>query len=209
LLSAPVVDLRAAKQDLYRHRIIAAAEYEFARTGYGAAKMSAIADTATLSLATVYKTFGGKAEIWDALHSERMTALLAAVAAAARDTEPGLERLLASVAAVARFLTEQPGYLDLNLRAGVNWAVDAQDGVGVERTVWLSGQDMITSGIAKAITLGQVRDIRPRVAAGMVVSALQVWLSDWVRAGRDRDAEVVIAEMHDHLRWMLAGPRAE
>jgi AcrR family transcriptional regulator len=205
-MSLALTDLRLAKQGLYRRQILAAAEREFAQAGYAAVRMSAIADTASLSLATVYKTFGGKAEIWDALHAERMTALLASVTAAAADTEPGLDRLLTSVAAVVRFLTAEPGYLDMNLRAGVNWAAEADTGRGVERTVWLAGQDMIATAIEKAIALGQIRDIRPRVAAGMVVSALQVWLSDWVRCGRDRAPEIVVEEMRQHLRWMLGGP---
>ena len=41
--------------------------------------MAAIAKAADLSLATVYKTFAGKREIWNELHAERMTALLALV----------------------------------------------------------------------------------------------------------------------------------
>ena len=205
----PLVDVRGAKQDLYRRQILSAAEAEFGRTGYAAAKMSAIAETASLSLATVYKTFGGKEEIWDALHADRMNDLLAAVSTAARDAEPGLERLLTSVAAVARFLMDQPGYLDLNLRAGVNWAADADVAVGVERTVWVAGHDMITAGIEKSMAVGQIQTIRARVAAGMVVSALQVWLSDWVRSGRDRAPDVVIDELQQHLRWLLAGPTSK
>jgi AcrR family transcriptional regulator len=204
--SVPLPDIRVARQHMYRRQVLAAAEREFGRTGYAAAKMSTIAETASLSLATVYKTFGGKAEIWDALHSERMTPLLDAVTAAATETEPGLERLLTSVAAVAEFLAEEPGYHDLNLRAGVNWAADPDAGLGVERTVWRAGLEMITAAVEKAITLGQIQTIRPQVAAGMLVCALQVWLSDWVRNGRDRAPNAVIDEMLRHLRWLLAGP---
>ena len=66
---------------LYREVVLAAAEREFARVGFSAAKMAAIARAADVSLATVYKTFPGKTEIWDELHAERMSALLALVKA--------------------------------------------------------------------------------------------------------------------------------
>jgi hypothetical protein len=93
----------------------------------------------------------------------------------------------------------------MNLRVGVNWAADPQDTGRVDQTVWLAGLGMIATGIERGIARGEVREIRARVAAGMVVSALQVWLSDWVRSGRDRDPDEVIEEMEQHLRWLLAG----
>lgn len=201
-----LADIRTARRDMYRQQILNAAELEFATTGYAPTKMSAIAQRADVSLATIYKNFDGKQEIWDALHTERMSALLAAVERTAGTHEAGLERLLGSIATVARFLAEHPGYLDLNLHVGLNWAANPQDASTVDRTVWLAGLDMITAGVERAIARGEVREIRPRVAAGIVVSALQVWLADWVRSGRDRDPDVVVAEMERHLRWMLVGP---
>jgi len=48
-----------------------------------------------------------------------------------------------------------------------------------------------------------VAPLRPAVAAGLVVSALQVWLSDWLRSGRDRPVADVVTELVDHLRRSL------
>ena len=45
---------------------------------------------------------------------------------------------------------------------------------------------MIAAGVEAAGAAGELADLRPRIAAGMVVSALQVWLADWVESGRDR-----------------------
>ena len=67
------------RRSLYRELVLAAAEREFARVGFAEAKVAAIAKAADLSLATVYKTFPGKGEIWNDLHAERMNALLASV----------------------------------------------------------------------------------------------------------------------------------
>jgi AcrR family transcriptional regulator len=194
-----------ARREMYHRQILTAAEQEFSKAGFGKAKMDAIAATAGVSLTTVYKTFSGKNEIWDALHTERMAALLASVTASTQVGESTLDRLLAGIETVAHFLTDHESYLDLSIRSGFGWASGADDGRGVQRTVWTSGLDMIAAGIEAAVAEGAVRDIRPRVGAGMVVSALQVWLSDWVASGRDRHPDEVIDEMTLRVRWMLVG----
>ena len=195
-----------ARREMYHRQILTAAEQEFSKAGFARAKMDAIAATAGVSLATVYKTFSGKNAIWDALHAERMAALLASVNASAQGADSAFDRLLAGVDTVAHFLTDHESYLDLSIRAGFGWASGADEGRGVQRTVWTAGLDMIAAGIETAAAAGELPDIRPRVGAGMVVSALQVWLSDWVASGRDRHPDVVIDEMTTRVRWLLAGP---
>ena len=192
-----VAEERAA---LYRERVLDAAEREFARVGYADARMPDVAREAGLSLATVYKTFSGKAEIWDELQGSRMAGLLEAVAAATAG-RVGLERLLAGVGSTASYLMEREGYLAMSLRVGTAWA--SAEGVGVQRTVWSDGLRTIEEGYAAAARTGDVAPLRPAVAAGLVVSALQVWLSDWLRSGRDRPVADVVTELVDHLRRSL------
>lgn len=201
----PVPTIKEARRAMYRQQILAAAEHEFGRAGFEQVRVESIAATAGVSLATVYKTFAGKLDVWNVLHAERMAALLDAVAAATPGGGTALDRLLAGIAAVGRFLAGHETYLDLNLRAGTGWASRPDEGRGVQRTVWSAGLDMIASGVEAAVADGSVAEIRPRVAAGMVVSALQVWLSDWVASGRDRPADDVIDEITVRLRWMLTG----
>jgi AcrR family transcriptional regulator len=200
--------IREARRQMYRQQILGAAEREFGRAGFAEVRMESIAATAGISLATVYKTFAGKVDIWDALHAERMRALLASVDDASRAATSPLDRLLTGVAAVARFLAEHEDYLNMNLRAGFDWAGGAEGARGVQRTVWSAGIDMIASGVEAAIAAGEMPAIRPRVAAGMVVSALHVWLADWAGPARDRQADEVIEEMTIRLRWLLAGTTA-
>jgi AcrR family transcriptional regulator len=189
----------------YRRQIIHAAEREFGRSGYGATPMSAIAATAGLSLATVYKSFSGKAEIWDALHRTRMDALLEVVGEA--DTaEPGLERLLGGLRSVFLFLSEHPAYLDMNLRAGGGWASSVEGAHGIQRTVWSSGLEVIAAGMQTAADQGELAGLDPRIAAGMAISALQVWLSEWVSSGRVDDPEVLVDDMTARLRLLLTSP---
>jgi AcrR family transcriptional regulator len=195
------VSVAQERLSLYRELVLTGAEREFARVGFADTKMAAIAKAADLSLATVYKTFPGKREIWNDLHAERMTALLALVDERVGGVSSPLERLLAGIGAVAEFLTGHDAYLELSLGAGSGWLRAA--GTDVQRTVWSSGLDTIAAGVAAAKAAGELGGLRPRVAAGLVVSALQVWLADWVDSGRDRQPDVLVADLVAHLRIIL------
>lgn len=197
------VDERRA---LYRELVLAAAEREFARTGFADTKVAAIAHAADVSLATVYKTFSGKDQIWDELHRQRMTALLDLVETRMAGVASPLDRLLAGIAGAAEYLTSHGPYLELNLRTTSGWLA-ATGTTGAQRTVWASGIDMIAAGVEAARASGELADLRTRVATGLIISALQVWLADWVDSGRDRDSGEVITELVANLRLVLVGAR--
>ena len=186
----------------YRRQILRAAEREFGKAGFAATPMNAIAATAGLSLATVYRSFSGKAEIWDALHRTRMDALLEAVREADAG-EPGLERLLTGLRRVFLFLAAHPAYLEMNLRAGGGWANSVEGAHGIQRTVWSSGLEVIAAGMRAAADRGELAGLDPRIAAGMAISALQVWLSEWVASERAEDPEVLVDDMTRRLRLLL------
>jgi AcrR family transcriptional regulator len=200
-----VVSVATKRRSLYRDLVLAAAEHEFARVGFADARMAAIAKAADLSLATVYKTFPGKGEIWNELHADRMEALLALVGERTSGAASPLDRLVGGIAAVAEFLMAHGAYLELSLGASSGW-LSPGGNPGVQRTVWNSGLDMIAAGVEAAGAADELADLRPRIAAGMVVSALQVWLADWVESDRDRDPEVVVGDLVSHLRAMLTTP---
>lgn len=205
-MTAEPISIDAARRDMYRRQILNAAELEFSRSGFASTKMSAIAKTADLSLATLYKHFAGKTEIWDTLHAQRMEDLLARVTSE-RDTANGpLERILAGVESVARYLIEQPTYLAMNLWAGSGWASSDGAAHGVQETVWSAGLDTMAAGVKAAVAAGEIPAIDPRVAAGLIVSALQVWLANWAESQHNSDD--LIDAMTQRLRWMLGGPAA-
>lgn len=193
---------REEKLHGYRRQILRAAEREFGKAGFTATPMNAIAATAGLSLATVYRSFSGKAEIWDALHRTRMDALLEAVREADAG-EPGLERLLTGLRRVFLFLAAHPAYLEMNLRAGGGWASSVEGAHGIQRTVWGSGLEVIAAGMQAAADRGELAGLNPGIAAGMAISALQVWLSEWVRSERAEDPEALVDDMTRRLRLLL------
>lgn len=190
------------RHELVRASVLDAAEAEFARVGYAQAKVAGIAKAADTSLATVYKLFGGKEDIWDQLHAERMTVLLDRVRASAVPGLLPLDRMLAGIAAVAEFLATHDRYLELSLAEAGGW-LSPGGGTGVQRSVWSAGLEMIGQGIAAAVEAGEITDLRPRTASCLVVSVLQVWLAEWVESGRDRPVGELVEDLVAHLRSFL------
>jgi hypothetical protein len=50
---------------------------------------------------------------------------------------------------------------------------------------------------------GETPSMRPSVLAGLAVSALQVWLTDWVNSGCDRPADEVASELVQYMKRSL------
>ncbi len=91
-----------------RERILAAALDAFARDGYGAATVEAIAAAAGTAPASVYNHFEGKAGVAQALAEDALAAHDRYVAATwALEASP-LERLIAAAGATLVFAREQP-----------------------------------------------------------------------------------------------------
>lgn len=200
-----VPSIRDARRDMYRQQIISAAEFEFARAGFDKTKVTDIARTADVSLATLYKHFSGKDEIWDELNRERMDEFIAAGQHAIHDVESPLDRLFGALRALVVYFGERPNYLRLHISEGLNWATAGTEwGRGHQRDAWRSGIGIMVTLAEEAIASGEVRSMRPSVLAGLVVSALQVWLTDWVNCGCDRSADEVASEMIEYMSRALA-----
>jgi AcrR family transcriptional regulator len=202
--------IRQARREMYRQQIIAAAELEFARTGFDKTKVSDIARAADVSVDTVYKNFDGKNDIWDALNRHRMDGFIASGERATQGLTSPLDRLLCSARAQVMFFADHPNFLDLHIREGWSWATAGLElGRGVQRDVWRTGLSIVVALAEDAIDAGEIPAMRPNIVAGLAVSALQVLLADWVNCQRDRPAEEVADELVAHLKRTLAAPNAQ
>ena len=205
----PVADMADARRAMYHQQIVAAAEYEFSRTGFADARVSDIAKTAGVSLATVYKYFGGKDEIWDALNAARMQEFVAAVRARTDEIGSPLEAILVGARAEVEFFAAHPHFLQLHINEGLSWASASTElGRGGQRAAWRTGMDMITRAAEVAVDAGQITHLPPRIAAALVISALQIWLTDWVAAGKTEPIAEVADAVVRHLRVALGAPPA-
>lgn len=205
-LTAPPVRIQDARREMYRQHILAAAEYEFARAGFTEAKVSAIAKAAGISLATLYKHFAGKDDIWDALNAQRMAEFTEAVRVRTGSVDSPLEKILTGARAEVEFFTQRPAFLQMHLNDGWSWgtaSVIAAAGRGRQRDAWRTGMEMITRAAEAAVDAGEVVGLRPAIVASVVISSLQVWLADWVSEGKKRPAHGVADELVEHLRACL------
>ncbi|WP_231989960.1 TetR/AcrR family transcriptional regulator [Mycobacterium sp. 852002-51971_SCH5477799-a] len=206
LSGAPIARLDDARRAMYHEQILASAEYEFARTGFTDAKVSAIAKTAGVSLATVYKHFTGKDQLWDALNSLRMTEFVDAVRTRTAPIDSPLEKILTGARAEVEFFAAHPHFLALHLHEGLSWGtasalIDA--GRGGQREAWRTGMEMISHAAEAAIDAGEISALRPAVVASLVISALQIWLTEWIATDRALPIDKVADEVVDHLRCCL------
>ncbi|MDG4666357.1 TetR/AcrR family transcriptional regulator [Mycobacterium sp. 236(2023)] len=201
--------MRDARRQMYRQQILIAAEYEFARTGFTESKVTAIASAAGVSLATVYKNFEGKDEIWDVLHAQRMNELVDSVRVVATTVTSPLERLTLGARAQVEFFAAHPNYLALHVKEGLSWATamgGGDAGRGGQRSTWRAGLEMLTHGVQAAIDAGELPPRKPTIVAALMISALQVWLTDWFVNDRDRPATDVADDFLDYLNAALLHP---
>lgn len=206
---SPVADIADARRTMYRQQIVAAAEYEFSQTGFTDARVSEIAKTAGVSLATVYKHFAGKDGIWDALNADRMQEFVTAVHARTESVDSPLEAILVGARAEVEFFAAHPNFLQLHINEGLSWASPSGEaGRGGQRAAWRTGMEMITRAAEAAVNAGEITDLRPEIAGALVISALQIWLTDWVSGGKATPIVAVADAVVGHLRVSLgAKPR--
>ncbi|EHB55042.1 regulatory protein TetR [Mycolicibacterium rhodesiae JS60] len=190
---------------MFRQQILSAAEFEFASAGFDKTKVADIARTADVSLATVYKIFSGKDEIWDVLNRQRVDEFIAAGLRATESVASPLERLLAALRALVTYFVEHPNYLHLHIKEGLSWATAGEQwGRGNQRDAWRIGITHIADLAAEAVAAGEAPAMRPSILAGLTVSALQVWLTDWVRSDQDRPPSQLIAELDQYMRRLVS-----
>ncbi|MGH0032460.1 MAG: TetR/AcrR family transcriptional regulator [Myxococcota bacterium] len=188
--------VREARQEAYRGLILDAALRVFAERGYADAKVSEIAAAAGIATGTVYAIFESKQELYRAVHAEYLAELAQRYAEVPADG-PVDEVLLARSAVSTRFLTERPDYLRVYLREAVHWGFDATDlpaGAGA-----FLDPDLYRRGVEE----GVLRDEDPEVLHSLAMSAGQVHLFHWWKAGGKEPAERLVARIQDHYRRAL------
>lgn len=206
--STPLVErLDDARRAVYREHILNVAEAEFGRSGFAAAKVGDIATSAGISLATLYKSFASKDELWDVLNTDRMKEFTRVVTERTSGIASPLERILVGARTEIEFFAERDAFLRLHIRDGLSWGTASTypgAGLGAQQVAWEVGMAMTAATAREAIEAGEIREMRPEVVAALVISSLQVWLTDWIATGRNRSVDEVADEVVEHLRRSLA-----
>lgn len=205
----PRLNIRAARQRMYRDLLLEAAEREFAERGFVETKVQNIAATADVSLATLYNTFTGKDEIYDAVHQRRMRELIEQAMLAQAGQKSPFERLLAGVGALVRYFASHPNYLRMHLRDGISWASVSGITHRPAAESWQDGIRMLVEVVKAAAVAKELVPMPAMLQARLIVATLQVWLSDWLESGAKQSPELVAQELTTYLRQSFARSAAK
>jgi AcrR family transcriptional regulator len=180
---------------MYRRHIIDTAERVFSEKGEGGTKMQDVAAAASISLATLYAAFPGKAELYQAIVTARGDELLARVTESLRELRSDgitpLGTMLQGMSTHLRFFMEHPAFLKMSLLEGHAWYHRASRPSREQEDHWARGERLLESGFALGAEAGLFVPEDRGAQARTLVALQQARLASWVLMG--------MRESHDDL----------
>jgi TetR/AcrR family transcriptional regulator of autoinduction and epiphytic fitness len=186
--------LKSARADVYRARILEVAEPVFAEAGFEGAYIKEIARRAGLSVGTVYGIFESKDAVFLAVHEERTRELFERVAEIVATEESALAILLAGVEHTVRFFCERTDYLRMHLRDRTAWAFSEQS-TPPQAASWKQGIEVLSATFAAGMASGELFPGDPESHARLVMAMHQVKLAEWLSKGPGAEVQPVIDEL--------------
>lgn len=155
-----------ARLDAKAGLIVQAATKVLSRGGYAALSMAAVAAEAGVATGTVYKNFGGKADLVRAVFRKVVAREVAAVAAAGANGT-ALERVTAAVETFAGRALKNPNLAYVLLAEPVDGTVDSER-LHFRRAF----AETFESAVAEGVSRGELPPQDPRVSAAALVGAI-------------------------------------
>jgi AcrR family transcriptional regulator len=200
-------NLAAARARMYRDLIFECAERVFAEAGYAESSMQDLAAEAGISLKTLYATFPGKQDIYDAILAERAVGLLAAIGRVHETPGGALERLAAGIRGIVAYLVEHERFFRILLQEGQAWGLDPR---GEEaRATWQAGLEAVRGVLAEGIESGELLPGDPDLLAPTVNAILQVQLAGLLERSDEPDPDAISEQILGSLRRLLCGREAD
>jgi AcrR family transcriptional regulator len=198
---SPKDGAKRAKANMYRRLILEAAEGIFASAGFEDAKIQDIAQSAGLSLGTLYTVFPGKAEIYDAIQEQRGREILESIFRALQGHQGIYEATMRGIEAYVRSLVERPAYLRMHLREGLSWTEHSTLRSGEQVETWRRGVALAVDLLKSGIDGGYLHaDNPPELLLKMMIASHQVQLKDWLERGADLgEVPGLVARMQAHF----------
>ena len=201
-MAQPTARAKSAKASMYRGLVVSAAEQLFATGGYERTKIQDIASASGLSLGTLYSVFDGKADIFEAIHDERLGELFGLAGEAVGTNAPAVERLLRGNRVFVRWLTEHPDFLKIHLAKSA-WAFNPTEASEEQVGAWRRGIELIAAVLEQAMHEGDAYEGDPVIAARLMVSVQQVFMSAWAEAGMKEDPDTLALRIEEQLQRSL------
>lgn len=145
--------LEDARARMYQDLIFESAEFIFGDKGFENATMQEIASEAGVSLKTVYSSYPGKRDLYDAIMLERGREMFDCVERAHNATPDPLEKLVQGTRAFVQYLFEHKDWSRIHVRSQTSWAMRPTGTVAAE--LWDAGQhaheEMFRGGAAAGV----------------------------------------------------------
>ena len=190
--------LRAARDAMYRSHLINAAERVFAEQGFDRARMQDVAAAAAVSLATLYRIFPHKRDLYRAIVDARGRELLEQVDLAMRCLEAAvltpLGVVLHGVATHLRYFMVHPAFLKMSLLSGHLWYHSASRPSHEQEDQWTRGERLLESAFAIGARAGLFVVDDPPAQGRLMIALQQTRLDNWVLRGMQEPHDEVIAQ---------------
>lgn len=188
---------------MYRGLVVQVAEHLFATRGYEQTKIQDVAAESGLSLGTLYSVFDGKADIYEAVHDERLEELFVLTGRAMKSDASAAERLIRGNRVFVHWLTEHPDYLRIHLNAGVAWSSNPHEAGEGLMQAWRRGIQLMATVVEDAMCDGDLWRADPSTAARLMTAIQQVYISAWFDAGMQDTPEDLVNQIEEQLRRSL------
>jgi AcrR family transcriptional regulator len=190
----PQEESRRAREAAFRTRILAAAERLIGLRGLERTRMQDIAKEADVALATLYRYYPTKQEIYVAVVADRTDAFFRRAKGVVDGAASAADNLMAFARAIADFCLEHADTLRFILRTTPSW------GLGDHIGSWTAQRDFHAELVSRCMDEGVVVGRDASFVARQMVAITQVHLSDWLENGMQVDHDAVVAGICDQLQ---------
>jgi AcrR family transcriptional regulator len=200
----PQEESRRAREAAFRTRILAAAERLIGQRGLERTRMQDIAKDADVALATLYRYYPTKQEIYLAVVADRADAFFRRAKGVVDGAASAADNLMAFARAIADFCLEHADTLRFILRTTPSW------GLGDHIGTWTAQRDFHAELVSRCMDEGVVVGRDADLVARQMVAITQVHLSDWLENGKQLDRDAVVAGICDQLQrsFFVTAPAA-
>jgi AcrR family transcriptional regulator len=195
--------LETARERMYRDLVFESAEHVFAAKGFDDATMQEIASEAGISLKTLYATFPGKNELYQAIQERRGHEIVEATGRAYSEGGSADEKLNGGVRAYVDYMLEHADFLRIHLREGKAWGLRPSDAVAED---WQVGVGNFASIVREGIASGDFYDGDADLLAMSGVAIMQVYMARIAETAGDIEAGALAEEILLPLRRLLCKP---
>jgi AcrR family transcriptional regulator len=193
--------IREARREMYRRVITEAAEAVFSDKGFADARMGDVALEAGISLKTLYATFAGKVELFEAIRAVRIEEVMSLTGAVSEG--PPLDVLMNRVRVSVEYLLANPHFLRIHLREGNAWAIQPNEVAGDTPDRWRANLSEQAKTIQQGIDEGVLENGDPELLAKMVNAVYQVQLADWLEREETAPPTVLVERIQAYVKRLL------